>query len=397
MIMEIAWATLIGSVVYGSAPYVYDGIKKSSENSKLRKAFLNGELFLKRKDEKIKIKPNILKTKISDDKMTFVFSIPKGVNPEKFVEKSYVFKQHFNDYIDLKVESKRGILNVYPKGLPREFKYKFEDIDVSKQKLPIVCGMNLAGKLFTYDMVTHPHLLIAGETGSGKSSMVRSILTTLIKSQSPKQVRLILGDLKRSEFFVFKNIDHVEGVYHSADELRPVLAKVKREMIKRGNLLDEQEVTSIDELDKKPPKIVVCIDEIVLLKKETDIMDILEEISSIGRSLGVFLILSMQRPDSNLLDGKLKVNLTVRMGFKTADAINSKIIGTPGAEKLDTAGRMILRINSDLQQIQAPWLDADKARKLLAQYKQTTSNVVPIRKETVKKEDIWGVLTDDET
>lgn len=126
-------------------------------------------------------------------------------------------------------------------------------------------------------------------------------------------------------------------------------------------------------------------------------MDVLEEISSIGRSLGVFLILSMQRPDSNLLDGKLKVNLTVRMGFKTADAINSKIIGTPGAEKLETPGRMILRINSDYQQIQAPWLAADKARKLLSPYKQSTSNVVPLRKETDTKEDIWGVLTDDET
>jgi len=95
---------------------------------------------------------------------------------------------------------------------------------------------------------------------------------------------------------------------------------------------------------------------VVLLKKETDVMDILEEISSIGRSLGVFLILSMQRPDSKLLDGKLKVNLTVRMGFKTADKTNSRIIGTPGSEKLNTPGRMVLKINSDLQEVQSPEL-----------------------------------------
>lgn len=65
----------------------------------------------------------------------------------------------------------------------------------------------------------------------------------------------------------------------------------------------------------------------------------------------------MQRPDSKLLDGKLKVNLTVRMGFKTADAINSKIIGTPESENITTPGRMMLKVNSSLQEIQCPWLD----------------------------------------
>ncbi|MEN2765791.1 FtsK/SpoIIIE domain-containing protein [Ornithinibacillus xuwenensis] len=376
MILEIAWTTFIGSIVYGSTPYVWKGMQKSTQNSKLRKAFINGELYRKEKDSKIKVKPNIINTKINDKKMTFVFSIPKGVNPDDFIKKAYVFKQHFNDYIDLKVENKRGILNVYPKGLPTKFNYAYQ---VLSHRLPIMCGRSLEGSMFSFDLVENPHMLVAGETGSGKSSALRSILTTLIKSKNPDELRLLLGDLKRSEFHLFKKIEHVDGVYHSAGDIGLPLMKVKKEMMRRGDMLDEAEVNSIDELPNKPPYIIVCIDEVALLKKEHDIMDILEEISSIGRSLGVFLILSMQRPDAQLLDGKLKVNLTVRMGFKTADKINSKIIGTPGSEELDIPGRMLLRINSHLQEIQAPLLENNIAKKLLEPYKK--SNVVQFQKE----------------
>src|SRR5699024_285334 len=115
------------------------------------------------------------------------------------------------------------------------------------------------------------HILISDETGSGKSSEIRSILATLIMLKKPNELRLILGDLKRSEFHLYKQIEHVESVSHSADELRPQLKKVKKEMTKRGSQLDKEGVNSIDELKQKLPYIVVCIDEVALLRKETDI------------------------------------------------------------------------------------------------------------------------------
>jgi S-DNA-T family DNA segregation ATPase FtsK/SpoIIIE len=105
-------------------------------------------------------------------------------------------------------------------------------------------------------------------------------------------------------------------------------------------------------------------------------MELVEEISAIGRALGVFLILSMQRPDRKVLDGKLKNNLTVRMGFKCADLINSRIIGTPGSEKLKGKGRMLitLPIFSELKEIQAPFLTLDKAKEILKTYKTAKPN-----------------------
>lgn len=170
--------------------------------------------------------------------MTFVFNVPKGLSPEKFKNALFVFKQHFGMFIDLEVNEKRGILKVYPEGLPRQFKYNYSDIQASTNdlKLPIIAGMNLEGEIYSFDLVKHPHILIAGETGSGKSSHIRAVLTTLIKTKRPDQLRLVLGDLKCSEFHLFKNIKHVDGVYHYASELSPALKKIKKEMSqKRGN------------------------------------------------------------------------------------------------------------------------------------------------------------------
>ena len=238
-------------------------------------------------------------------------------------------------------------------------------------KLPILTGIDVQGNIIAYDMVDNPHLLIAGETGSGKSTQIRSVLTSIIQTLSTERIELYLCDLKRSEFFLFKNVEHVKEVYHSAREMLPMLEYLQLEMQKRGNQLDQHELSHIDDLPDPPPYILLCIDEVALLQDEKEIMKLVEEISAIGRALGVFLILSMQRPDSKILDGKLKNNLTVRMGFKCADLINSRVIGTPGSEKLTIKGRMLLKlpIYSKLIEIQAPYLGVDNAKKALERYK----------------------------
>jgi DNA segregation ATPase FtsK/SpoIIIE, S-DNA-T family len=226
--------------------------------------------------------------------------------------------------------------------------------------------MDLNGSIIAYDMVKYPHLLIAGETGSGKSTQLRSILPTLIQSLPPEQLQLFLCDLKRSEFHIFRYVEHVQGLFVSPDEIMPMLMYLEKVMKERGDLLDHHEVAHIDDLKEQLPYIVLCIDEVALLKKEKKLMGIVEDISAIGRALGVFLILSLQRPDRDVLDGKLKNNLTVRMGFRCADLINSRIIGTPGSEKLKVDGRMLLKTpKHDLTEIQAPYVTIEGAKTIL--------------------------------
>lgn len=403
MIVEIGLVTAVGSTAWMVTPLAKKGWSfqqkqfiKMKTKGQLHQVFKYGGLFRKESQNNITF-PKIHAVQIKNERITVVFTLPLGLNPEDVEKKLYAFKQAFGN-VSLKVDVKKCILNIYSDQLPAEFAYNFEEIKtaIEDMKLPVICGKRLGKEYFVFDMAKQPHLLIAGETGSGKSSQLRSMLTTLIKTKSPKELRMILADLKRSEFHLFKNIDHVEGVYHSALEFEPVLRKLKREMIRRGNMLDAEEVTHIDDLQKKLPYYLVCVDEVALLKKEKKVMDILEEISSIGRSLGIFLILSMQRPDSELLDGKLKVNLTARMGFKTADKVNAKVIGTPGAEKIENPGRMILKTSDGFREVQSPHLSEKTAKALLKPYKdirEASGEVVKVMDAEEESKDVFGVLS----
>jgi len=282
--------------------------------------------------------------------------------------------QQYGENIELKQDNKRFTLTIYVEKMATDNKYIFEVVSdhIEGLKLPIYCGKDVNNQHIAYDMVSNPHLLIAGESGGGKSTQVRQVLTTLIKTISPYNLHFYLADMKRSEFHLFRRVEHVKKVCTRVSELMTVLTKLKKETEKRGDLLDKYEVTHIDDLpkEKRLPYIILCIDEVALLKKEKEAMEIIEDISAIGRALGMFLILSMQRPDAKVLDGKLKVNLTVRMGFRSADLINSRIIGTPGAEKIsiNERGRFFLKLEQ-LRELQAPFLKDDKAKALLEPYK----------------------------
>lgn len=131
------------------------------------------------------------------------------------------------------------------------------------------------------------------------------------------------------------------------------------------------DVESIYELEVKLPTIVVCIDEVILLKDKPKIMKIIESISCIGRSNGVYLMLSMQRGDAKSLGGQLKNNLTFKISGKQSDETNAKISGLKQSVDLDTAGRMILSTQGKERVIQVPYMDKKKAKGLLDSLKVT--------------------------
>ncbi|MBW7649780.1 FtsK/SpoIIIE domain-containing protein [Anoxybacillus sp. ST4] len=352
---------------------MFEWLKKQYAKSTLIKCFRAAELYqtYKTGEKAIYIYPKIHSVQFKINKTIYTFTLQNGMNPKDVKKKEYVFQQIFGKQIEIDGDVKKFTLTVYHDSLDHEVLYDYQafyDV-IAKMKLPIIAGKDKNGQWRAFDMTKHPHLLIAGETGSGKSTQLRSILTTLIQYKKPDELELYLADCKKSEFHIFKQIEHVKCVLSSPRDIRKMLQYIKQELDERSNLTDEFGVAHIDDLpdSHKKPYIIVCIDEFVMLRNDSKIMDILIEIVAIGRTLGVFTILSMQRPTADVLDTTIRANLTVRMGFKVADATNAKIINTIGAEKIEQAGQFILRIVKQ-EEIQAPYLDIEKAKKILESY-----------------------------
>lgn len=346
-------------------------IQRQKAKSDLNKCFVNAGLYQTYKNSggrQFHTTPKIQSIEFKEDCTRYVFTLLNGMDPKEVMKKEYVFMQSFGSNIELEGDFKRFILTIHKKKMPKELIYKEKEIIeyLSTLKLGIICGQDRYGEYVAFDLLKQPHILVAGETGSGKSTQLRSILTSLILTKKPSEVEFYLGDCKKSEFHIFRKVEHVKCVLSNAKEIKRMLQHIKQELDERSDLTEVYEVSHVDDLpeEHKRPYIVVCIDEFVMLRKDEEIMEILTELVAIGRTLGVFAMLSMQRPNAKVLDTTIRANLTVSMGFKLRDVTESRIVNTPKAHEIEVSGRFIM--NSDkLYELQAPYLTLENAKKLL--------------------------------
>jgi S-DNA-T family DNA segregation ATPase FtsK/SpoIIIE len=346
-----------------------------------------------------KIYPKIHEIRESKKTIKYVFTLPVGVNPDLLKKQYFVFEQIFGKNIKIDGEIKTFVLSVRKpreEGETDELPYSVEDIQkaINGLKLPVICGVNQAGDYKSLDLTTEPHILIAGETGSGKSTQLRSILTTWIMTKKPSELELYLGDCKKSEFHIFRKVEHVKCVFSKAKDIKKMLLHVKKELELRSDLTEMYEVGHVDDLpkDHKRPYLVVCIDEFVLLKKDEIIMDILIDIVCVGRTLGVFAVLSMQRPNAKTLDTTIRSQCTVAMGFSMRDRIESTMVNTPGAEKIMDPGYFIMNADK-IYDLQAPYLKLEDAKELLNPFyvmKEPTKEVKPEQTKELTESDVYG-------
>ncbi len=372
--------------------------------AKIMECFELGEMHKKYKD--VLVYPQIVRIGLLENGVEAVLNLPRGFKPSTLEEKVYVFEQEFGQNIQLKkVSSKTFVLYVYVNN-PLKENYEYQMINL-KHNLPIYIGRNERGKVISYDMVEEPHLLIAGETGSGKSVLLRSLLTTLIFNKTPQQLKLYLFDMKKSEFFLFKRLPHVVENTYDRDKMKQRFSEITQELSDRGDLLEQHEVPHIDELpdEAKPPYIIVFIDEFSLINNETTIVSAIQDITAIGRALGIFMVLSTQRPDSKILEGRIKSLLTVRIGGKQQDATNSRIIiDASGCETLTSPGHMKMKSTIGLIDVKVPLLDYKIAKALLdplrvekpIEPKVEPKIELPKGKKKGKKSKVidWGVLNE---
>lgn len=362
----------------------------------LRRCFVDAEVCVKKKanDREFTQYPLIHNVQEKDDHLQVVFRLPKTVPLEKLMSKHFVFQRYFGEHTFFKADEIGGVtMRIYTKDPFKQtfvYDYSLYEEQAKKYKVPILVGFEDGGYTFLDLIDPAPHLLIAGQTGMGKSSTVRSILTTLVLSKTPEQVKLFLFDLKRTEFFLFKNLPHVVEFSVEENQIKRHLEEINKEMDRRGDIQMEHEVSSIlrlpEHIRKDMPILVVCIDEFQDLDEDT--MELVGRVAAKGRSLGCLLLLSTQRPDSTVLKGKIKNNLVNRISLKQSNSTNSKIVDCQGAESIKNVGECVFSVGGELRRAKTVFLDDQKAKEILAPL-----NIVKTQQQT--QEDSKLIQMDD--
>lgn len=219
-----------------------------------------------------------------------------------------------------------------------------------KNNLHLSLGKDVAGKAIMGDLPSMPHLLIAGSTGSGKSVCINNVILSLIYQNSPDELKFILVDPKRVELSAYNDIPHLlTPVINDTDKAINALRWVVNEMHERYKLLQAAGKRNIDSYNKavivnKIPYIVVIVDEFAALMSlaSKEIEAAVVSLAQMARAVGIHLVLATQRPSVDVITGLIKANITSRIAFAVASAMDSRtIIDTSGAEKLLGKGDML--------------------------------------------------------
>lgn len=217
--------------------------------------------------------------------------------------------------------------------------------------LSFAIGRDIAGDAVVADLAKMPHVLVAGQTGSGKSVMINDILTSLLYRNSPSDLKLILVDPKQVELKPYDDIPHLlTPVITEPEKCISALKWAVAEMERRYRTLAEERKRNIEEYNaiKKEegmPYIVIVIDELadLMMMAARDVEALIVRIAQKARAVGIHLVLATQRPSVDVITGLIKANIPARIAFTTASQVDSRtIIDQMGAEKLLGRGDMLL-------------------------------------------------------
>lgn len=244
-----------------------------------------------------------------------------------------------------------------------------------KGPLGFAIGKDISGSPIVADLDKMPHLLVAGQTGSGKSVMINTILTSLLYRNSPSDLKLILVDPKQVELKPYDDIPHLlTPVITEPEKCISALKWTVAEMERRYKALAEvhkRNIVEYNSLKKEEgmPYIVLVIDELadLMMMAARDVEALIVRIAQKARAVGIHLILATQRPSVDVITGLIKANIPARIAFTVASQVDSRtIIDQMGAEKLLGAGDMLL-LTAEMpkpKRVQAAFIGDDETGKV---------------------------------
>ena len=224
------------------------------------------------------------------------------------------------------------------------------DFKDARGGIPVGLGKDIAGKPVITDLAKMPHLLVAGTTGSGKSVCVNTLISSILFSRKPEEVKLLLIDPKMVELSIYNGIPHLMApVVTDMKKAAAVLRWAVREMEARYKAFaasGKRDIKSYNEARPKAamPLIVLIIDELadLMMTAPDDIEESISRLAQMARAAGIHMVLATQRPSVNVITGSIKANVPSRISFAVGSQIDSRtILDMAGAEKLLGKGDML--------------------------------------------------------
>ena len=241
--------------------------------------------------------------------------------------------------------------------------------------LSVGLGLDISGKARLVNLSELPHVLIAGQTGAGKSSCINSIVTSLLVRANPDEVKMVMVDPKRVELGQYNNVPHLlTKVITNPKKAVDALSWAVSEMDRRYDLLADSQVRDINGyhekfdaglLDEEKfdrfPYIVVFIDELndLMMVAGREVESAIVRLAQMARAIGIHLVVATQRPSVDVITGVMKANIPSRLAFSVASTTDSRVIlDQSGAEKLIGLGDMLVvtASNPRLERIQGAWV-----------------------------------------
>lgn len=247
--------------------------------------------------------------------------------------------------------------------------------DLQDKPLGFVIGKDIANNPVVADLAKMPHLLVAGQTGSGKSVMINTLLTSLLYHNSPSDMKLILVDPKQVEMAPYNDIPHLlTPVINEPEKCISALKWAVAEMERRLKTMAEVGKRNIGEYnnlkqEEGMPYIVIVIDELadLMMMAARDVEALIVRLAQKARAAGIHLVLATQRPSVDVITGLIKANVPARIAFTVASQVDSRtIIDQMGAEKLLGMGDMLLLTSgmSKPVRVQAAFISDDETAKI---------------------------------